>query len=74
MTLYAEFAQVQYIDLSDIVQFGKAGIIVISVHLKISTLCVISHVLSAKMSPEWRRSNPGFGTKFCVPYMEVSFE
>ena len=37
----------------------KAAIIVISVHLKISALFVVSHGLSAKVSPEWR-SNPGF--------------
>ena len=73
MTLNAEFTQVQYIDLSEIVQFVKAGIILITVHLKISTLSVISHVLSAKVSPEWR-SSPGFGTKLCVPYMEMSVE
>ena len=40
----------------------KAAIIVISVHLKISALFVVSHGLSAKVSPEWR-SNPGFGTQ-----------
>ena len=56
MTSHAEFTQVQYIDLSEIIQFVKAGIIVITVHLKISTLFVISHVLSAKVSPEWRSS------------------
>ena len=44
----------QYIDASDIVQFVKAAIMVISVHLKISTFFVVSHVLSAKVSPEWR--------------------
>ena len=35
----------QYIELSEISQFVKATIIVISVHLKISTLLVVSHVL-----------------------------
>ena len=34
------------------VQFVKAAIIVISVHLKISTLFVVSHVLSANKSSE----------------------
>ena len=48
------FSQVQYIDLSGIVQFVKAGITVITVHLKLSTLFVISHVLGAKVFPEWR--------------------
>ena len=70
---------VDYIILSERVQFLKAPIIVISVHLKISTLFVASHVLSAKVSPEWK-SNPGFGTqKTCafllnrgVPSIEVT--
>ena len=53
MTLYVEFIQVQYIDLSEIIQVVKAGIVVISVHLKISTLVVISHVLSAKDHFRW---------------------
>ena len=48
------FSQVQYIDLSGIVQFVKAGITVITVHLKLSILFVISHVLGAKVFPEWR--------------------
>ena len=48
------FSQVQYIDLSEIVQFVKAGIIFITVHLRLSTLVVISHVLVAKVSPECR--------------------
>ena len=52
----------QYIDVSEIVQFVKAAIMVISVHLKISTFFVVSHVLSAKVSREWRL-NPGFRTK-----------
>ena len=42
----------QYIDVSEIVQFVKAAIMFISVHLKISTFFVVSHVLSAKVSPE----------------------
>ena len=37
----------------EIVQFVTASIILIGVQLKISTLFVVSHVLSAKMSPEW---------------------
>ena len=38
--LFVEFKRVQYIGLSEIIQFVKASIIVISVHLKISTLFV----------------------------------
>ena len=61
------FSQVQYIDLSEIVQFVKAGIIVITVHLKFSTFFVISHVLGAKVFPEWRL-NLVFGTRKKCPF------
>ena len=47
----------QYIDASDIVQFVKAAIMVISVHLKISTFFVVSHVLSAV---PWMEVKPRF--------------
>ena len=57
----------QYIDVSEIVQFVKAAIMIISVHLKTSTFFVVSHVLSAKVSPEWRL-NPGFRTKKTCPF------
>ena len=36
------------------VQFVKASTFVISAHLKISTLIVVSRFLSAMVSPEWR--------------------
>ena len=62
LTYLRNFTRVHYIDLSEIIRFVKAAIIVISVHLKISTLFVVRHVLSAKVSPEWR-SNQGFGTQ-----------
>ena len=39
----------------------------ISVDLKISTFFVVSHVMSAKVSHEWRL-NPGFGTKKMCPF------
>ena len=57
----------QYIDLSEIVQFMKAISIVTSVQLKKSTLIVVRHFLSAKVSPEWR-SNSGFGTQNKSPF------
>ena len=57
----------QYIDVSEIVQFVKSAIISISVHLKISTFFVVSQVLSAKVSPEWRL-NPGFRTNKTCPF------
>ena len=57
-----------------------AILVVFSVHLKITTLFVVSHFLSAKVSPEWRL-NPGFGNQNkCpsplnkgVPSIEVKF-
>ena len=53
----------QYINfnLSEIiiVHVVKAAIIVISEHFNLSTLLVVSHVLSTKVSPEWRK-NLGF--------------
>ena len=55
--------------LSGIVQFVKADIIVISVHLKLSNLFVVSHVSSAKVSPEWRL-NRGLGTQKNVHFPE----
>ena len=42
-----------------IVHVVKAAIIVISEHFNLSTLLVVSHVLSTKVSPEWRK-NLGF--------------
>ena len=55
--------QVQYINFNlkeiIIVHVVKAAIIVISEHFNLSTLLVVSHVLSTKMSPEWRK-NLGF--------------
>ena len=56
-----------YINLSKIVQFLKAPIIVISVQLKMSTLFVVSHVLSAKVSPELSQ------TQFSGPNKRVPF-
>ena len=56
-----------YINLSEIVQFLKAPIIVISVLLKMSTLFVVSHVLSAKVSPELSQ------TQFSGPDKRVPF-
>ena len=57
------FLQVQYINFNlkeiIIVHVVKATIIVISEHFNLSTLLVVSHVLSTKVSPEWRK-NLGF--------------
>ena len=43
----------QCIDLSEVVHVVKDDIIVISVHLRLLTLFVVTCVLSAKVSPEW---------------------
>ena len=52
--LYVEFTPEHYVNVGEIVQLVKASIIVISVHLKISTLFCghDSHFSSFKVSPE----------------------
>ena len=45
----------------------NAGIIVITVHLKMSALFMISHVLGAKVFPKWRL-NLFFGTQKKCPF------
>ena len=50
--LYVEFTQENYVDVGEIVQLVKASIIVITVHFEISTLFVVSHFSSFKVSPE----------------------
>ena len=65
----------RYIDLSKIVQLVKASIVVISIHLKISTLFVVSHFLIAKVSPEWRTIQvSGLRKSVPFPLIEVLFE
>ena len=58
--LCIELPRVHYIDLSEIVHVVKNGIIVTSVHPKLSTSFVVRHVLSGKVSSKWRL-NMGFG-------------
>ena len=53
-----EIPQVHYIDLSEIVHFVKAVIIVTSVHLNLSQF-LASHFLRAKVSPKME-VKPGF--------------
>ena len=62
--LFVEFTQVQYHYMSEIVQFVKASRIVISVHLKISTLF---HFLNTKVSLNGDK-NPVFGTQKKCPF------
>ena len=50
--LYVEFTPEHYVDVGEIVQLVKASIIVITVHFEISTLFVVSHFSSFKVSPE----------------------
>ena len=65
--LCAEFPQVQYINVIEMVHVLKAVAIVTSEDLKLSTFIVVSHFLSAKASPEWRLK-PGFGTQKKVSF------
>ena len=58
--------QVHYIDLSEIVHFVKAVIIVTSVHLNLSQF-LVSHFLRTKVSPKWSL-NQGFGTQKKCPF------
>ena len=67
MTFGVEFPQVQYIDLMQIVQVWKAVTIVTSVCLNLSTILVVGHFMSAKVSPEWRL-NLGFRTQKKCPF------
>ena len=57
----------QYIDLSEIVHILKAVAIVTAEHSTLSTLFVVSHLLSAKVSPELRL-NPSFRTQKKRPF------
>ena len=45
--MYVEVPQVQYIKFSEVVHVVKVVVIVISVHLNLSTLFVVSHIWSA---------------------------
>ena len=53
--------------LSEIVHVLKAVAIVTFEHLNLSTIFVVSHLLSATMSPEWML-NLGFGTQKNCPF------
>ena len=50
--LYVEFTPEHYVNVGEIVQLVKASIIVITVRIEISTLFVVSHFSSFKVSPE----------------------
>ena len=66
-----KFPQVQYIDLSEIVNVMKAVAIVSSLHLNVSMIFVVSHFFSAKVSPEWRW-NPEGSLPF--PWIKMSLQ
>ena len=51
LMLCVEFLQVKYIDVSDITHVLKAAATMGSEHLKLSMIFVVSHFLSAKVSP-----------------------
>ena len=59
--LCVEFPQGSTSILIEIVHVLKAVAIRISEHINLSTIFVVSHFLSAKVSREWR-SNPDFAT------------
>ena len=59
--LCVEFPQGSTSILIEIVHVLKAVAIRISEHINLSTIFVVSHFLSAKVSREWR-SNPDFVT------------
>ena len=66
--LCADFPRAQYIKcFYVIVHVLKAVSIVTSEHLNLSTIFVVSQLLSAKVSPEWRL-NPGSGTQKKCPF------
>ena len=65
--LCVKFPLVQYINLSEIVDVLKSVFIVTDEHLNLSTIFVVSHFLSAKVSPEWKL-NQGFGTQKKCPF------
>ena len=65
--LCVKFPQVQYIDFSEIVHVLKAVAVLTSEHLKLSTVFVVIHLLSAKVTPEWRL-NPDFGSQKKCPF------
>ena len=66
--LCVKFLSVQYIYFSEIVHVLKAVAILISGHLNLSTMFVVSHLLIAyKVSPEWRL-NLFFGTQKKYPF------
>ena len=63
--LYVEFTPEHYVNVGEIVQLVKASIIVISVHLEISTLFVVMTVTFRVLRCllKWRLNPAGFGTQ-----------
>ena len=50
--LCVKFPQVSYLDFSETVHVLKAVAVLTSEHLKLSTVFVVIHLLSAKVTPE----------------------
>ena len=65
--LCAEFPQLPYIDLGELIHVLKTVAIVTSIHLNLSIIFVASLFLSAKISPE-RRLKLDFGTQKKGPF------
>ena len=64
--LCVKFPQVSYLDFSETVHVLKAVAVLTSEHLKLSTVFVVIHLLSAKVTPEWRSNLASPQTSFGV--------
>ena len=71
--LCVKFPQVQYLDFSETVHVLKAVAVLTSEHLKLSTVFVVNHLLSAKVTPEWRSNLASPKTSFGVRLSRIHF-
>ena len=71
--LCVKFLQVEYLDFSETVYVLKAVAVLTSEHLKLSTVFVVNHLLSAKVTPEWRSNPASPKTSFRVRLSRIHF-
>ena len=71
--LCVKFPQVEYLDFSETVYVLKAVAVLTSEHLKLSTVFVVNHLLSAKVTPEWRSNPASPKTSFGVRLSRIHF-
>ena len=69
--LCVKFPQVQYLDFSETVHVLKAVAVLTSEHLKLSTVFVVIHLLSANVTPEWRSNLASPKTSFGVSLSRI---